>query len=62
MPRLVEISHALLEKKVFSHVTAVSEHSVPLKAAEWQAHFSDHSLIFFNFQEKNRNFSSVKGF
>ena len=28
-----------------------SGHSVPLNAAEWQAHFSDHSVIFFNFQE-----------
>ena len=29
-----------------------SGHSVPLNAAEWQAHFSDHSVIFFNFQGK----------
>ena len=29
-----------------------SGHSVPLNAAEWQAHFSDHSVIFFNLQGK----------
>ena len=29
-----------------------SRHSVPLNAAEWQAHFSDYSVIFFDFQEK----------
>ena len=27
-------------------------HSIPLNAAEWQAHFSDHSVFFFNFQGK----------
>ena len=30
-----------------------SGHSVPLNAAEWQAHFSDHSVIFLIFRVKN---------
>ena len=40
-----------------------SGHSVPLNAAEWQAHFSYHSVIFFNFQGKKfKENSSDKGF
>ena len=39
-------------------------HSVQLNAAEWQAHFSDHLVIFFNFQGKKfkKKISSDKGF
>ena len=33
-----------------------SGHSVPLNAAEWQAQFSDHSIIFFYFQGKKVKF------
>ena len=38
-----------------------SKHSVPLNAAEWQAHFSDHSVIFFNFQIQKK-FHQIRGF
>ena len=40
-----------------------SGHPVPLNAAECQAHFSDHSVIFFNFQEKkSKYFHQIRGF
>ena len=36
--------------------------SVPLNAAEWQAHFSDHSVFFFYFQGKKfKNFHQIRG-
>ena len=38
-----------------------SKHSVPLNAAEWQAHFSDHSVIFFYFQIQKK-FHQIRGF
>ena len=40
-----------------------SEHSFPLNAAEWQAHFSNHSVFFYNFQEKKLIFiHQIRGF
>ena len=39
-----------------------SGHLVPLNAAEWQAHFSDHSVIFFIFRVKNSKKYQIRGF
>ena len=40
-----------------------SERSVPLNAAEWQAHFSDHSVTFFYLQWKiSFFFYQIRGF